>query len=302
MNITNKSTQNLEGKTFTDALFIFYKLKNQYEYAIEEEKKKIIKLTGLNWREKRREYKRYKPKCINCKRAVGTVFSVKRNVSESSESSESDQNYNNEKEEHNDSRIFRAYCGDTMNPCPLNIEIASNLFNIKEYLNEEEENLSKDKSSVIKYKNDLLFGYLSENEVVDKFEELKEKIKSETSNYEFLLSQYNEIVDNKEKNKNINNKTKEIYELISKMRNTIDKYKISDNTNYLTDAVTLYVNEILPKIKQNNKLKYNVEYVDFNEYDNTFNLVQIPYTTQEMEANLDNKVIHLATGLAKFRK
>jgi len=302
MNITNKSTQNLEGKTFTDALFIFYKLKNQYEYAIEEEKKKIIKLTGLNWREKRREYKRYKPKCINCKRAVGTVFSVKRNVSESSESSESDQNDNNEKEEHNDSRIFRAYCGDTMNPCPLNIEIASNLFNIKEYLNEEEENLSKDKSSVIKYKNDLLFGYLSENEVVDKFEELKEKIKSETSNYEFLLSQYNEIVDNKEKNKNINNKTKEIYELISKMRNTIDKYKISDNTNYLTDAVTLYVNEILPKIKQNNKLKYNVEYVDFNEYDNTFNLVQIPYTTQEMEANLDNKVIHLATGLAKFRK
>ena len=267
---------------------MFYKLKNQYEHSINEQKKKIIKLEGMSWREKRREYKRYKPKCINCKRAVGTVFSVKRNLGESGEDV--------------DSRILRAYCGDRLNPCPLNIEIASNLFNTKEYLNDEEDNLTKDKSEVIKYKNDLLFGYLSENEVVNKFEELKEKIKSETSNYEFLLSQYNEIVNNNEKFKKINKNTKEIYELIDKIRNTMDKYEKTDNTNYVADVVTLYTNDLVPKIKQNNKLKYKVEYVDFNEYDSTYNLIQIPYTTEDMEATLDNKVINLVTGLAKFRK
>jgi len=148
----------------------------------------------------------------------------------------------------------------------------------------------------------LLFGYLSENEVVDKFEELKEKIKSETANYEFLLSEYNQIVNNNEKIKTIDKNTKEIYELIDKMRNAMDKYEKTDNIHYLTDAVTVYVNDLTPKIKENNKLKYKVEYVDFNEYDNTYHLIQIPYTVEDMEASLDNKVINLVTGLAKFRK
>jgi hypothetical protein len=294
MNTTNKSTNNSEKKEFNDAVFMFYKLKGQYEYFIDLEKKTIIKNNVLSWREKRRIFKRYKPKCINCKRAVGTVFSVGKQSTKSSE----DENGNDE----NDARTLIAYCGDRLKPCPLNIEISSNLFNTKQYLNEEEENLINDKIEVIKYKNDLLFGYLSENEVVDKFEELKEKIKSETSNYEFLLSQYNEVVNNNEKTKNVNINTKEIYELIDKLRNTIDKYEKTDNIRYVDDAVTLYVNDLTPKIKQNNQLKYKVEYVEFNDYDDTYNLVQLPYTVEDMEASLDNKVVNLVTGLAKFRK
>jgi len=285
-----KSTNNSEKKEFNDAVFMFYKLKGQYEYFIDLEKKSIIKSKVLSWREKRRIFKRYKPKCINCKRAVGTVFSVGKNSSNSTVSGSD-----------TDARFLRAYCGDRLNPCPLNIEITSNIFNTKQYLNEEETNLADDKAEVIKYKNDLLFGYLSEEKVVDKFEELKEKIKSETSNYEFLLSQYNEVANNNEKFKEINKNTKEIYELIDKIRNTIDKYEKTDNIRYVDDAVTLYVNDLTPRIKQNNQLKYKVEYVEFNDYDDTYNLVQLPYTVEDMEASLDNKVVNLVTGLAKFK-
>jgi len=298
MNTTNTSTNNSEKKEFNDAVFLFYKLKGQYEYFIGMEKKKFIKNTALSWREKRRLFKRYKPKCINCKRAVGTVFSVGKQSAKSNEA----QGENAVETTESDNRILRAYCGDRLNPCPLNIEITSNLFNTKQYLNEEETNLNDDKIEVIKYKNDLLFGYLSENEVVDKFEELKEKIKSETSNYEFLLSQYNEVVNNNEKVNKINKNTKEIYELIDKLRNTIDKYDKTDNIRYVDDAVTLYVNDLTPKIKQNNQLKYKAEYVEFNEYDDTYNLVQLPYTVEDMEASVDNKVVNLVTGLAKIRK
>jgi len=286
-----KTTNNSEKKEFNDAVFMFYKLKGQYEYFIDIEKKSIIKNKALSWREKRRIFKRYKPKCINCKRAVGTFFSVGKNSANSIEN-----------ESIEDVRFLRAYCGDRLNPCPLNIEITSNIFNTKQYLHEEETNLMNDKTEVIKYKNDLLFGYLSENEVVDKFEELKENIKSETSDYEFLLSQYNEVVNNNEKGKKIKKNTKEIYELIDKLRNTMDKYEKTDNIRYVDDAVTLYLNELTPKIKQNNQLKYKVEYVEFNEYDDTYNLIQLPYTVEEMEASVDNKVINLVTGLAKFRK
>ena len=123
---------------------------------------------------------------------------------------------------------------------------------MKKFFTEIEKETLRIEYLINKYKNDLLFGYLSENEVVNKFEELKEKIKSETSNYEFLLSQYNEIVNNNEKFKKINKNTKEIYELIDKIRNTMDKYEKTDNTNYVADVVTLYTNDLVPKIKQNN--------------------------------------------------
>ena len=301
MNTTNTTLNNSEKKDFNDAVFMFYKLKGQYEYFIGLEKKSIIKNDVLSWREKRRLFKRFKPKCINCKRAVGTVFSVGKQSAKSTVDQGEDAEESNVETTESDNRILRAYCGDRLNPCPLNIEITSNLFNTKQYLNEEETNLNNDKTEVIKYKNDLLFGYLSENDVVDKFEELKEKIKSETSNYEFLLSQYNEVVNNNEKFKKINKNSKEIYELIDKLRNTIDKYEKTDNLRYVDDAVTLYVNELTPKIKQNNQLKYKVEYVEFNEYDDTYNLVQLPYTVEDLEASLDNKVVKLVTGLAKFR-
>ena len=58
----------------------------------------------------------------------------------------------------------------------------------------------------------------------------------------------------------------------------------------------------MPKIRDNNKLKYKVNRVEYNDDDNTYNLIQLPYTTQDMEASLDNKVINLVTGLAKFRR
>lgn len=291
-----------EKKDFNDAVFLFYKLKGQYEYHIELYKKIILKNKELSWREKRRMYKREKPKCINCNRRVGSIFSITRNpYTEKNKNNDNDDD-NINKDEFSDARMLKAYCGDRLNPCPLNIEIATNLFNIKKYLNEEEVNLTNNKTEIIKYKNDLLFGYLNENDVLNKFEKLKEKIKSETSNYEFLLNEYNEIVDNKEKINVITENTKEIYTLIEKIRVTISKYENTDNIDYVNDAVTIYINELLPKIRDNNELKYKVNYVDFNEYDNTYNLIQLPYTREDMEASLDNKVINLVTGLAKFRR
>ena len=296
-----------EKKAFNDAVFLFYKLKSQYDGMINLTKKSIMKSKVLSWREKRRMYKREKPRCINCNRLVGSIFSITCNspddqVKPDETDNETGNEENMNKDEHVDAKMLRAYCGDRLNPCPLNIEIATNFFNVKTYLDEEEVNLRDDKTEIIKYKNDLLFGYLNENDVIDKFEELKEKIKSETSNYEFLLNEYNKVVDNKDKLNIINENTREIYTLIEKIRVTISKYEKTDNIVYVNDAVTIYINELLPKIRDNNKLKYKVNRVEYNDDDNTYNLIQLPYTTQDMEASLDNKVINLVTGLAKFRR
>jgi hypothetical protein len=88
----------------------YYKLKNTYEVKFNKEKQKLIKDKSLSWREKRSEYKKLKPQCINCKRPVGTIFSIKRSSNENE-----------------DFRELRALCGSLTEPCNLNININRNI-------------------------------------------------------------------------------------------------------------------------------------------------------------------------------
>ena len=51
----------------------FYTLKSKYEDSISKEKKKILN-SNKSLEEKRDEFKKLRPKCVNCKRPVGTLF------------------------------------------------------------------------------------------------------------------------------------------------------------------------------------------------------------------------------------
>lgn len=59
-----------------EALNEFFKLKSKYETQISANKKKIINDASLSKREKRSEFLKLKPKCINCQRPGGTKFQV----------------------------------------------------------------------------------------------------------------------------------------------------------------------------------------------------------------------------------
>ena len=64
----DKKTKYLEG------LDKYYELKDQYETSISNEKKKIMGIPNLSWKEKRLKYSELRPKCINCGRPVGSIF------------------------------------------------------------------------------------------------------------------------------------------------------------------------------------------------------------------------------------
>ena len=55
----------------------FYKLKSKYESQITKEKSIITGDNKLSWKEKRIEFQKFKPKCVNCKRPVGSLFTIK---------------------------------------------------------------------------------------------------------------------------------------------------------------------------------------------------------------------------------
>ena len=101
MSIESKINQNEE---FQEAVNTFYTLKGQYDEEIEELRHKISKKSNLSNKEKRDEFKKLKPRCVNCNRKVGTIFEVKYDKS-------------------TDGRRAKAMCGDRVDPCPLDIEL-----------------------------------------------------------------------------------------------------------------------------------------------------------------------------------
>ena len=146
----------MDNDNYLDQLNKFFKLKKQYNSRIDKLKKPIISNTNLTNKERQLELKKIQPKCINCNQIGGTIFSLENNK-------------------------FRAYCGNVVNPCSLNINIERKKKQlINEKVDEYIQNIKKLKQEIIKIKLDFIFEFISEQESVAKFNETKIKINTIT--------------------------------------------------------------------------------------------------------------------------
>jgi len=242
----------------TDAFNEYYKLKNKYESDYNKDKQKIIKNKQMSWKEKRNEFKQLKPKCINCKRPVGTIFSIKHSG-----------------EPNDDFRELKAICGSLSEPCTLNININAGVtYNMMEHIKELEKDIENYKNEIIEYKNKLLFGYTKTETAVENFDKIKEAI-NDTSfllniNYEHLF----DIVDNKITNETIAKLKEEVYILINEIKMSIKKFDSTGNVQFIRDSVDIYVNQMGSKLKELLNLKYKVNLVEFDESEGVYRLIQ----------------------------
>ena len=123
-----------------DAVNEYYRLKNVYETSYYEKYiAPIVKASKKSKREKRVEFSKLpKAECVNCKRNVGTTFSIV------------EKSFN---------RVFSAKCGDSVDPCPLNINIVNSKYNT--FANEivrYDDDIDKLKTNIIKEKYNIMFG------------------------------------------------------------------------------------------------------------------------------------------------
>ena len=113
-----------------EAINKFYQLKGKYDEIVRRKKQKIINNDSLSKREKKRLWESEKIKCINCRKPVGTFFSVK-------------------------NRRLLAQCGavskqnsgdSNITPCKLNIDIQlANVTTMQDTIKEFGEYKEKDK-------------------------------------------------------------------------------------------------------------------------------------------------------------
>jgi hypothetical protein len=281
----DKSTINLLSPK--EALNEYFKLKTKYESQINANKKKIINNSTLSKREKRSEFLKLKPKCINCKRPGGTKFQLL---------------YfdENSRPEFFDSlREYRAECGIVADPCPLNIKIqVGKVELLPEILNFMDREIKTSKNKIINDKNKLLFGYLTTDEALKNFDDDKDSISLYSELYEKYLEAYNKIVDNDDEKDDLDRAITEHYILIDEIKECIKKYNDLDKPQYLTDAVEIYTTTLMPVLDKIRMLRYNENMIWHDEDTNSCRLIQNKYSISNMSySNLEDKVLSFTIGM-----
>ena len=238
-NATSEEDMRAKGTEaeFVESMGDYFKLKDKYEKkAISDryEARENALKRGLGEKQARKIARELRPKCINCKRPVGTVFKMQ------------------------EDRLL-AYCADTKSPCPLKIEIFKGRFESDDrFANSTAKSLLEVKENIIRQKMDVLFNYASEEETVSKFKELIE----EYNILSFLHKTDIEIRDDKQfnihKQELIKTKLKKIEEIKASMNVHMEEYQFSGNNDELTTAMDIYIREYMPEINNLRMMKYGV--------------------------------------------
>ena len=245
-----------------DVVNEYYKLKDKYDRAKENEIKKYISDSELSKKQKRERFSRFRPKCVNCNRVGGTEFSNKK-------------------------RKLKAICKASP-PCKLDIEIQLGEYTSKYDALQSYKNFrDDDQTNIIKTKLNLLFNFATEQETISKFEEYKEAFIDMNKVYNSLLADYLQIVENPTRKMNLNEGIISLYENVEELKQLNKEYKNDSKPEYIRDMVELFINKIQPNAERNRNLNYSYNSVD-QEGDNMI-LVQKPYTLDQLEINLGER-------------
>jgi len=269
-----------------DALNEYFRLKSKFESQNAALKKKIMNNTSFSNKEKRAQYLKLMPKCVNCKRPsrVGTIFSVKLNPA-----TDKSDAY----------RIFKCGCGDLANPCNLNIEINVGIVEpIDKLMNDIRNEINEAKNKIIDDKNKLLFGLITTEAALENFDVNKTYINELTSVYANYLDQYTNIVDNPQKKIELEESTVSLYNSISKIKECIKKMNENNDEQFAYDAASIYNTTVEPLLQKIRQLKFSEFSVFNDETNNTCNLIQRANLIEDLlVSGYTSKVVSYDIGL-----
>tara|TARA_Y100000780_G_C13694333_1_gene420832 strand:+ start:7679 stop:8488 length:810 start_codon:yes stop_codon:yes gene_type:complete len=217
---------------YEKALDEFFDIKTKYEEAHQRKKGNIINSDSLSKKEKRKAIESLKMKCIGCNRKVNTLFYDK-------------------------DRMYGAICGDTENPCTLNIQLKKpSTMNIKEVLPTIENDIQMNERNIKKIKLYLLFGLIDSDETIELYTQEKD---SYVSNVEFKqqLTEYlNDTMNVEFREDEIKQLNENIQTYIKNIKENMNDYMINGNKEALDIVMEIYSEYLLKDIDNLRKNKY----------------------------------------------
>jgi hypothetical protein len=128
---------------------------------------------------------------------------------------------------------------------------------LPDFIKEEEDRLKVSRIEVIKLKNQLLIGAITEDAVMTAFEELQEEINTSNQLLEYYLAMYDERANGRYNNrKKLETVAAEKFALKEEMRRAMAVFASTRNPAFAQEAVEIYVNQMKPLVAADLEEKY----------------------------------------------
>jgi len=235
---------------YLEALGEYFKMKTKYEEKSREMKRDIYEKNESK-RAAKKIIAKLKVPCVNCRRPVGTVFSIK-------------------------DRHYLARCGDTNeNTRCMDIDIfAGEYNNIRFSAGLFTEILEINRENIIRLKLDTLFQYITEDHSLKEFKREMEEYTENAILQKEIMAKYEELFFSESRKEKIEESMARIFAIEEDMREQYLEYKQSGNTRILQTVMDIYKRDYLKEIGNLRNIKYDVLEMEPDENENEYHLVQ----------------------------
>ena len=280
----------------SDAIHGYYSMKEKYNSALEKRRQRLINDPVINWKslsaqQKAKRLAMIKPACIVCKQDGGSIFTE------------------------NDGKL-KAICGNISQPCGFHIEVSRGKYaSLETLMTESLEEVRATKDEIIRMKLDLLFRFISEDELLKKFDAVQHKLQEQLKMYTEFRSYYLSVTDNDDIRQDTETHTRVISEKVALIKEYMTEFRESEwkNRSIIDDILVLYQQDIEPAYLKLRETKYVYSQVETTENadgalvqmynDREFNLSQKRYSYHELYMPVimpkwiaDNRVVNKPVG------
>jgi hypothetical protein len=285
-----------ERTRINDAIHGYYSLKEKYNTALEKRRQRLMNDPMINWKslsaqQKAKRLALIKPACIVCKQDGGSIFTE------------------------TDGKL-KAICGNISQPCGFHIEVSRGKYiSLETLMKESLEEVRATKDEIIRMKLDLLFQFISEDELLDQFDAVQHKLQEQMKMYSEFRTYYLSVTDNDDRRKDTEIYTRVISEKIAQVKEYMTTFRDTEwkNRSIIDDILVLYQQDIEPAFMKLRETKYIYSQVETTENadgalvqmynDGEFNLSQKKYSYNELYMPVimpkwiaDNRIVSQPVG------
>jgi len=228
-----------ERNKINDAIHGYYSMKEKYNSALEKRRQRLMNDPVINWKslsaqQKAKRLAIIKPACIVCKQDGGSIFTEA------------------------DGKL-KVICGNISQPCGFHIEVSRGKYiSLETLMNESLEEVRATKDEIIRMKLDLLFQFISEDELIEQFEAVQHKLQEQLKMYAEFRTYYLSVVENDDIRLDTDTLTRVISEKVTLIKEYMSEFKESEwkNRSIIDDILVLYQHDIEPAYLKMRETKY----------------------------------------------
>ena len=285
-----------ERVKINDATQGYYSMKEKYNSALEKRRQRLMNDPVINWKslsaqQKAKRLAIIKPACIVCKQEGGSIFTEA------------------------DGKL-KAICGNISQPCGFHIEVFRGKYiSLEALMNESLEEVRATKDEIIRMKLDLLFQFISEDELVKQFDAVQHKLQEQLKMYAEFRTYYLSVTENDDVRMDTDILTRVISEKVAQIKEYMTEFKESEwkNRSIIDDILVIYQTDIEPAFIKLRETNYTYSHVETSENadgalvdmynDKEFYLTQKRYGYHEMYMPVimpkwiaDNRIVNSPVG------